>query len=147
MNTPMYKALARAFDAFQRTTRDPSFPADVARSWRDTIRHVEKTALPQGSGFDAGTRFDFDASTPECLVLHTQFHHMDDNGSYDGWTSHTIRVRPSFLYDFELTINGRDRNDIKDYIYDVFSSTLRMPIDVEVLFAKYKDSVARVEGA
>ena len=80
--------------------------------------------LPSGSGFDSGTRLDWDRSTGEKLVFITSFHHMDENGYYDGWTEHTVTVRASLTNDFDLTISGRDRNDIKEYIADAFRNAL-----------------------
>jgi hypothetical protein len=56
-------------------------------------------------------------------VLETAFHHMTEYGYYDGWTEHTVRVYPEFD-GFRMTISGRNRNDIKDYIYDTFHDCL-----------------------
>lgn len=81
-------------------------------------------ALPSGSGFDNGTGIDLDASKPNRIVLYTSFHHMNDVGMYDGWTDHTVIVTPSFVHGLDLRITGRDRNDIKEYIYDAFYTAL-----------------------
>jgi len=124
-DTPVYKSIAQALTAYRYVTEQPerfSNP-DVARTWLRVLRALEQE-LPSGSGFDHGTRIDIDASTRECIVLHTAFHHMDEQGCYDGWTEHTVRVRPCFVHDFFLTISGQDRNAIKDYMYDAFSSAL-----------------------
>src|SRR5882672_3309038 len=43
--------------------------------------------MPSGSGFDAGTILDLEKSTGEKLVFITSFHHMNEHGSYDGWTT------------------------------------------------------------
>ena len=80
--------------------------------------------LPSGSGFDSGTQIDLDASRPECLVFRTAFHHMNENGFYDGWTDHVVRVRPSLVYGLSISVSGRDRNDIKDHIHGVFYCAL-----------------------
>jgi hypothetical protein len=88
---------------------------------RDSIDELVKEKMPSGSGFDSGTTFDFDNSTPEKLIFKTSFHHMDDNGFYDGWTDHNVIVTPSLAFGFNLRVTGRDRNDIKSYIYDMFS--------------------------
>jgi hypothetical protein len=86
-----------------------------------------KAALPSGSGWDLGTRLDLDRSTGERLVLFGQFHHMTDAGVYDGWTEHTITVRPSLAFGFTLTVSGRNRNDIKAYLSDLFNEMLSRP--------------------
>lgn len=101
--------------------------------WRD--RHEDEAGklvlnhMPSGSGFDNGTKIDFDASTGEKLVFHTAFHHMNEGGYYDGWTEHVVTVTPSFLGGFSLKISGRDRNDIKDYISESFSLALNAEIN------------------
>lgn len=83
-----------------------------------------QSLLPSGSGFDAGTKIDLDRSTPEKIVLNTSFHHMDEHGYYCGWTEHTVTVRPSFLWDFDIHVSGRDRNGIKEYIAETFHFAL-----------------------
>lgn len=80
--------------------------------------------LPSGAGFDAGTKIDLQRSTPDRLVFTTSFHHMDQVGGYAGWTDHTISCRPSFVHSVQLTISGRNRNDIKDHIHEAFHSAL-----------------------
>lgn len=81
--------------------------------------------LPSGSGIDAGTTIDLAASTPDRIVLTMSFHHMNDGGFYDGWTDHTIVVRPSLAFGVDLRVTGRNRNEIKDYLHDVYALALR----------------------
>ena len=95
--------------------------------WQD--RHTKRLrkygeALPHGSGFDAGSHIDLEASSDTKIVIRTQFHHMDDHGGYDGWTAHTVTVKPNLAHGFLLTISGRNRNQIKDYISDIFGQVL-----------------------
>lgn len=91
------------------------------------VRHGEnieswvKEHLPRGSGFDAGTTFDFDASRPDRLVFNTAFHHMDDGGGYDGWTEHQVIATPSFIGGFAIRVTGVNRNGIKEFIADTFN--------------------------
>lgn len=77
--------------------------------------------LPHGSGLDNGVTFDREASSQDRLVFHTSFHHMDEHGYYDGWTDHTIIATPSFISGFQIDIKGKNRNDIKDYLHQLFS--------------------------
>lgn len=83
--------------------------------------------MPSGSGWDNGTTLDFDRSTPDKLVLYGMYHHMTE-GMYDGWTAHEITVRPSLVHGFTLTISGRNRNDIKDYLGDLFHECLTQQV-------------------
>lgn len=104
------------------------------REWQ--AKHAARLAqladrLPSGSGIDHGTTIDVDASTTDRVVLRTSYHHMNDGGMYDGWTEHRIVVRPSFIGGIDLAIGGRDRNGIKEYLFDVFAQTLLEPVDLE----------------
>lgn len=96
------------------------------REWIE--RHQETLdkilqSFPHGSGFDSGTKLD-DKSTPEKLIFNSDFHHMDDNGFYCGWSEHQIIVTPSLAFGFNLRITGRNMRDIKDYIAECFEECL-----------------------
>lgn len=89
-----------------------------------TLQAIERDILPSGSGIDSGTKIDLDRTNDDRLVLLTSFHHMNDGGFYDGWTEHTITVRPSLTFGITIAISGRDRNSIKEYLHDVYHSAL-----------------------
>lgn len=95
---------------------------------RETVRQFCAMFLPTGAGFDNGTCVVFAQSGPEKIVLDTGYHHMNDAGSYDGWTEHKVTVTPSLQFNFTLKISGRDRNCIKEYIAEVFRSALSREI-------------------
>lgn len=88
------------------------------------LEEMCKRIMPSGGGFDCGTTIDLDKSTGERLIFSTSFHHMDINGGYDGWTEHTITVKPSLIHGILITISGRNKNDIKEYIHDSFHLAL-----------------------
>jgi hypothetical protein len=100
--------------------------------WRmkhlDLAIELVRNNMPSGSGFNAGTALDYDACKRNRLVLTTSFHHMNDGGFCDGWTIHTITVTPSLAFDFDLRVSGRNRNQIKDYIEEIFSEALNTDI-------------------
>ncbi len=108
---------------------------DDKKEWRDkhtaTVEELVKSHFPRGSGFDSGTTLDFDHSTEERLVFHTSFHHMNEGGMYDGWTEHTIIVKPSLAFGFKLRIGGTNRNQIKDVIAQDFEYALNTQIGDE----------------
>jgi len=79
--------------------------------------------LPSGSGFDSGTTILPGLTTDSELWLKTAFHHMNENGYYTEWTYHTITVTPRFS-GIDIYITGSNLNDIKDYINEVFYTTL-----------------------
>lgn len=102
------------------------------REWQ--LKHLEtlerlSALLPSGSGFNNGTELDIDRSSIEKLVFKTTFHHMSDHGFYEGWSEHTITITPAFD-GFNLKVSGSDRNQIKDYIADVFLHCLSQEIGV-----------------
>ena len=95
----------------------------------EALEFIEYNFLPSGSGFDCGTKINVKESTPDRLVLETSFHHMNEHGYYDGWTEHKIIVTPSLSSGFDLRVTGRNRNQIKEYIADMFGSALDCETD------------------
>lgn len=85
----------------------------------DTINDICK-ALPHGSGLDGKVELQLESSTPEKLCFYFEFHHMDENGFYCGWTEHNLFITPSLQHGFNLRITGRDKNDVKEYLYQIF---------------------------
>lgn len=103
--------------------------------------------LPSGSGIDSGTKLESASATK--IVLTAGFHHMNENGYYDGWTEHKITVRPVFG-GLDITISGRNRNDIKEYLHQVYhdalSAMITETVDPETREAVYRDErYARAE--
>jgi hypothetical protein len=87
--------------------------------------------LPYGGGFDGGSTLLIDESTAQKLVFSTSYHHMSENGYYDGWTEHNVIVTPCLYSGFNLRVTGRDRNQIKDYIGELFHSVLSAEMEWE----------------
>lgn len=81
--------------------------------------------LPSGSGIDNGVTLDEDDCTSNRLVFSFGFHHMND-----GWTDHQLIVTPSFD-GCDLRIAGRDRNNVKKYLYDIFDYALNQEVPTE----------------
>lgn len=96
---------------------------------KDAIESLIEDFLPSGSGVDAGTKLDFDASMGEKLVFRASYHHMNADGYYDGWTDHTITVTPSLAFGISIQISGRDSNDIKEYLHEIFHDALTLEVD------------------
>ena len=94
----------------------------------DAIDEIVKNSFPSGSGFDSGTKFDFQKSTGQKLVFNTSYHFMDENGFYSGWEDYKIVVTPSLSFRFDVKIIGKNKNSIKDYMSDVFWEALNNPI-------------------
>lgn len=122
---PRYQAIARCLDHIRRVEGDPKF-APALEASRGRLERLMNSA-PSGSGFNNGT--EVDVGRNGTLEFTTEFHHMNDAGYYDGWTHHIVRVKPSLAWGFELTVSGRNRNEIKDYIHEVFDTWLREEVD------------------
>lgn len=125
MKPTVASVLASTIDAYWNC-RDLSWKTNH----EETIGQIARDLLPSGSGIDGGTGFVFGASNGKRLVLSTQYHHMNANGFYDGWTKHIVYVTPTF-HGFELRITGRDRNDVKDYLYQTFQLDLSAEVEFD----------------
>lgn len=124
---PLYQVLARALHA--RQTCEKTGNTEWFTRHGERIEKLCREHLPSGSGFDSGVILDIDASQVDRLVFNVSFHHMNDVGMYDGWTDHSIVVKPSLAFGVDLRITGRDRNGIKDYMVDVFDPVFRMEVN------------------
>lgn len=85
---------------------------------------IYEAELPSGSGFDSGSHIDLERSQPERIYFTTSYHHMNENGMYDGWTEHSVVMTPSLQFGYSLHITGKNRNDIKEYIHQAFAAVL-----------------------
>ena len=126
MVSPLYRKLAQLINARTRCLETGN--AFKVQHEAEILRLVREH-MPSGSGIDKGTTIDLDASTDEKIVFRTEFHHMDEHGYYDGWTEHTITVCASLVFGLDLKIDGRDRNEIKEYLHEVFSHALSAEIN------------------
>lgn len=112
-----YQAIGSAIIAMKNCERDGN--TEWYEKWKGYIIALVRNYAPSGSGFDVGTKFDFQRSSGKKLIFYTSFHHMNYNGCYDGWTEHQITVRPEFD-GVSITVSGSNRNDIKEYISQLF---------------------------
>ena len=115
-----YQKIASSLEAYQTCLKENNLEWIDKHS--DYIESVCANNLPSGSGLDNGVKFSFSESNPNKLVFITAYHHMNENGYYDGWTEHKIILRPSLAFGYNMHITGLDKNEIKDYLTDVFAS-------------------------
>ncbi len=99
--------------------------AEWFQKWDDRLTWIEREILPSGSGINNGTTINRDRK--DGIVLETSFHHMNDDGCYDGWTDHAILVRPAFT-GIDITVSGKNRNAIKGYLAETFEHVLTSEI-------------------
>lgn len=109
-----------------------------AEGIRDDLQTYVKKHAPSGSGVDTGTILWVEKSNVAKLVFTCEFHHMNDGGYYDGWTQHKIIVTPTFD-GLDVRVSGRNRNDIRDYLGDLFAHWINEerehPVMIEALSA------------
>ncbi len=117
MNTINISKLANLIQAEKACIKSNNSFADIHA---DNIDKMLKE-LPHGSGLDGGVKLEKDLCTNDKLVFSFSFHHLDENGYYDGWTDHSLIIKPSLMFGYEMKITGRDKNMIKDYLHELFS--------------------------
>jgi hypothetical protein len=126
MNQKLYRKIASTVQAYKNCV------ASGNKTWEE--KHLENIEsyndeLPSGSGFDSGSKIDVEKSTSEKIVINTSYHFMNDSGFYDGWEDYTLIVKPSLLSDFTLDIKGKNKREIKDYMYETFQYILTQDVD------------------
>lgn len=99
--------------------------------------------LPHGSGIDNGVKLDIERSDRNKIIFTFEYHHMNGDGYYDGWTDHTLIIKPDLIHGYNLRITGRDRNQVKDYLYDLFDNIFYLnpteqPYDIDERMNKPK---------
>lgn len=130
--SPIYKLIANAVVARKNCIASGNY--GWLHRWDAQLDRIERNHLPRGSGIDGGTAIDREKSTEHKILLRTSFRHMTEDGMYDGWTDHLIVIEASLLSEFNVrSVSGRDRNDIKDYLAEVFDAALREEIDGDLL--------------
>lgn len=100
------------------------------RRHSDAIDDILCSHLPHGSGLDGVTVIDYGRTKPDKLVIHSEYHAMDDNGMYDRWISFHLTIRPSLQFGITLTIVGDfgRYQDVKEYLHEVYASALETTI-------------------
>lgn len=133
MNTgptrPLYKHMASIVLAISNCI------ASGNKEWEcrhgNSLDQLVENFMPSGSGIDCGTKLDLDACLRlpgQKLVFGLSFHHVNENGMYDDWTEHRVIITPCLCSGFNLRITGPDRNDIKEYLNDVYHHVLSTPV-------------------
>ncbi len=118
----LYQALPTAQQAVKRCTESQH---QALESWEAYARKLNNM-LPSGSGFDAGCKIISCSDTR--LVISADFHHMDDNGYYCGWSEHTVIIEASLAHGFSLRVTGKNKRNIKEYLADTMHECLNQDV-------------------
>jgi len=63
-------------------------------------------------------------STKKRIVIGTAYWHPNDNYETSRWTEHKVVITPSFEGEINIRITGKNENNVKDYLYDIFREAL-----------------------
>ena len=118
----LLQAFVQALGAWRRCKGGQGTPGCEER-WDDYIYLLERK-LPHGSGLDAKVEFVREKCNSRRVVITADFHHMDSNGYYAGWTDHEIIVTATHDGP-DIRVTGRNRNGIKDYLAKIFYYALQ----------------------
>ena len=122
MNSKIYQSIARKIQSIANCEKSGNTVWE--KNHIISVIDLMRKTSPSGSGIDSGTQIELTECTENKLVFLCQYHHMNENGFYDGWTTHKIIVTPDLASGFNIRITGRDRNQIKEYLYEVYSNWL-----------------------
>ena len=125
--TKLFRLMAQANHA--RLSCKGSALAKFESVHAEVIDKLTKEYMPDGSGVDSGVTFSHSNSKTDHLVFNFSFHHMNEAGFYTNWTNHVLHVTPSLANGYDMRITGNNRNDIKEYFYQIFSHCLDMDVE------------------
>lgn len=81
------------------------------------VRFYASEFLPHGSGIDNGCVVDIKKSSLSKIILSVDWHHMDEHGYYDGWSTYTVTIAATFgdMHHIKVT-GGRKDETVKNCI-------------------------------
>ena len=130
MKRKLYQVIANKLQAMKNLEN-----MDDPNGWYDkhakSIEDLIKDHFPHGSGFDGDVWLDFNLSNPEKLVFSAEFHHLNENGYYDGWPTLKVTVKASLSYGIVFKVTGPKRKYVGDagYFYSIFDEFLETEIE------------------
>ena len=130
MNKPLYQIIASLVTARHNCERTGNGEWQ-SRHYR-RLNKIVSDHMPSGNGLNNGMSIDANQSNEDKLIFRTSYQHMNDAGYYDGWTDHNVTVRASLLNEITIYISGRDRNNIKEYLHDVFFNALTTEHNINI---------------
>ena len=123
--------------------------------------------MPSGSGIDAGTKLLLEESNNTKLVFLVEYHHMNQNGYYCGWSSRKIVITPSLTSPYSMEFidedaSGADLTEVgeetseeydnseftldstNDYLADTFRQALET--EYELTMADFEPTKLTIHG-
>ena len=133
----VYQQLARLVTAYHQVK------PDYKNGFLERIELLLYGYFPHWSRFYTGTSINLDESQTDKIVLETEYHHMDGNGFYAGWSGWKLIITPSLAYgfdlDIELTYDDTDNmltdsfevDHMMEYVYQTFDFPLNKAYELE----------------
>lgn len=141
---PLYQQFATSFTAYQNCIKDENNDSPWEHIWECVINDMTRYHMPRGSGFDGGVDLSLRESKEDKLVFYTSYHHMDEHGSYDGWSDWRVTVTPSLQFGYKIravVINGRRvKSWDRDYIVECLDLSLSEMVDMGEYTLKHKEN-------
>ena len=85
-----------------------------------------KELLPYGGGIESGCVISLE-STKKRIVIITNYWHPNYS---DEWTNHQVVITPSFVGEINLRITGKNKDNVKEYLQDIFREALMKEYEV-----------------
>lgn len=79
--------------------------------------------LPIGNGVETGCVILL-KSTEKRIEVDTAYWHPNYSYETSRWTEHQVVITPSFEGEINIRITGKNENNVKDYLYDIFHEAL-----------------------
>lgn len=125
MKTKLISKIASLIDARENCKKDNPIWFE---KHSDYLNEISKKYLPSGSGIDSGCNIEPELSNKNRIIITFGYHFMDENGYYDGWEHYRLICKPTFN-GIDMKIVGKNKNGIKDYLYDTFDYCLNEVIE------------------
>ncbi len=104
--------------------------------YQENLEQIIEDFLPHGSGIDSGVKISEKAKSNK-IVLEFGYHHMNENGFYNGWTYHELIITPNLAFGYDVRMTGPDKSNVKDYLYEAFDYALTQEIVYNLSESRY----------
>jgi hypothetical protein len=132
------QALATALVAFRNCVKSGN--TAWRDRWADRIDAIERS-LPHGSGLDGDVEIDREWPARKEILVTFDYHHMNGDGFYVGWSRHVMAIYPEFdgisvridphVFAPGIEIDDWERDCLYDYLSELFHANLSEPWSFE----------------
>ena len=98
------------------------------KNWAKRAKELSllQELLPNGNGIrgQEGLAEILPESTKKRIVIYTTYWHPNDSYETSRWTAHQVIITPSFEREINIRITGKNKDNVKDYLHDIFREAL-----------------------